>query len=141
MPRLSARWVLPIDSPPIADGAIDIEDGVIVAIGRRSGAVTRDFGDAILMPGLINAHTHLEYTLLRGFLEDAPFFEWIRALVALKGRLTTDEWDVSARLGAAECLASGITTVGDNADAGVTAAAAAQSGLRGVVFQEVSWRA
>ena len=97
----------------------------------------RDFGEAVLLPGLVNAHTHLEYTALRGFLEDVPFFPWIRALTAAKASLDADDWLWSARLGALESVAVGVTTVGDNTDAGVTMRVLAEAGLRGIVYQEL----
>ena len=135
----AARWVLPVDAAPIVDGEVIVEDGVIAAVRpcRTPTNERRDLGDAILMPGLVNAHSHLEYTALRGFLEDVPFFPWIRALTAAKAALTAEDWLWSARLGALECLAAGITTLGDNTDAGVTMRVLAESGLRGVVYQEL----
>lgn len=135
----AARWVMPIDAPPIENGELIVEDGVIQAVRRRTtpNCECRDFGNAILMPGLVNAHTHLEYTALRGFLEDAPFFPWIRALNAAKSSFTRDDWLGSARLGALETIAGGVTTIGDNTRAGVTMQAAVESGLRGRVYQEV----
>jgi len=89
------------------------------------------------MPGLVNAHSHLEYTALRGFLEDVPFFPWIRALTAAKAALKPEDWLWSARLGAMECLAAGVTTLGDNTDAGVTMRVLTETGLRGTVYQEL----
>lgn len=135
----AARWVLPVDAAPITDGEVVVEDGVIAAVRpcRTPANERRDFGDAVLMPGLVNAHSHLEYTALRGFLEDVPFFPWIRALTAAKAALTAEDWLWSARLGALECAAAGITTLGDNTDAGVTMSVLAETGLRGVVYQEL----
>ena len=135
----AARWVLPVDAMPIEDGEVVIEDGVIAAVrpARTPASGRRDLGEAVLMPGLVNAHSHLEYTALRGFLEDVPFFPWIRALTAAKAALTPEDWLWSARLGAMECLAAGVTTLGDNTDAGVTMRVLAETGLRGTVYQEL----
>lgn len=135
----AARWVLPVDGEPIDNGEVVVDDGLIAAVRacRTPANERRDFGDAVLMPGLVNAHSHLEYTALRGFLEDVPFFPWIRALTAAKAALTPDDWLWSARLGAMECLAGGTTTLGDNTDAGVTMRVLTESGLRGVVYQEL----
>ncbi len=135
----AARWVLPIDGPPLDDGEIVLENGLILEVRPRQtpAAECRDFGDAVLLPGLVNAHSHLEYTALRGFLEDVPFFPWIRALTAAKALLSAADWLWSARLGALECAASGITTLGDNTDAGATMQVLAESGLRGLVYQEL----
>lgn len=135
----AARWVLPIEGEVIDDGEVVVEDGVIQAVRPRRLPANqcRDFGPAVLLPGLVNAHTHLEYTALRGFLEDVPFFPWIRALTAAKSRFTPDDWLWSARLGAMESVAGGVTTIGDNTDAGVTMQIAAETGLRGVIYQEL----
>ena len=135
----AARWVLPVDAAPITDGEVVIEDGVVAAVraAQTPARERRDFGEAVLMAGLVNAHSHLEYTALRGFLEDVPFFPWIRALTAAKAALTPDDWLWSARLGAMECLAAGITTLGDNTDAGVTMRVLTETGLRGTVYQEL----
>src|SRR5579883_2965882 len=136
---LRASCVLPVAGPPVMDGEVVVEDGLITEIRPQSRARDPiiDFGNAILMPGFVNAHTHLEYTALRGFLEDVAFFPWIRALTATKAHLTREDWEISAKLGALECIAGGITTIGDDTDAGVTVQAAIESGLRAVVFQEV----
>ncbi len=140
----AARWVLPMDARPIENGEVVVEDGLIAAVRPRLDASPRiggrgvtDFGEAVLLPGLVNAHTHLEYTALRGFLEDVPFFPWVRALNASKAALDADDWLWSARLGALESLAAGTTTIGDNTDAGVTMAVADEAGLRAVIYQEV----
>lgn len=138
---LRARWVLPVSSDPIENGEIVVENDRIVEVRQQSGQVSGDetieFGEAILMPGMVNVHAHLEYTGLRGQVEKAPFFAWLRALIELKGQTPPEKWLQFAKQGAAECLASGITTVSDNTDSGVTVEALAQSGLRGRVYQEV----
>ena len=135
----AARWVLPVDAAPIENGEVVVEDGLIAEVRpqRAPANERRDFGEAVLLPGLVNAHSHLEYTALRGFLEDVPFFPWIRALTAAKAALTPDDWLWSARLGAIEAIAAGTTTLGDNTDAGVTMRVLAEGGLRGVVYQEL----
>jgi cytosine/adenosine deaminase-related metal-dependent hydrolase len=135
----AARWALPMDGPPLENAEVIVENGIIGAVRARRtpAAECRDFGNAVLMPGLVNAHSHLEYTALRGFLEDVPFFPWIRALTAAKASLSAEDWLWSARLGAMECAASGITTLGDNTDAGVTMRVLSESGQRGIVYQEL----
>ena len=135
---LAARWILPIEGPVIEDGEVVVEDGTIQAVRPRTAPASdvREFGSAVIMPGLVNAHTHLEYTAQRGFLEDVPFFPWIRALTAAKARLQREDWLASARLGALESLAAGVTSIGDNTDAGVSAQVAAETGMRAVIYQE-----
>jgi len=65
---LSADWVLPIEGPPIRDGAVAIEDGRIAAVGMRNdlGAGTH-YEDAVLIPAFVNAHSHIEYAVYAGF--------------------------------------------------------------------------
>jgi cytosine/adenosine deaminase-related metal-dependent hydrolase len=137
---LRARWVLPISSEPIPDGEVIVENGRIAAVRPRSSLLDSDaldFGDAILMPALVNGHCHLEYTALRGLNDRTPFFEWIRGLVALKAKCPPELWLPSALLGAAELIASGVGFVADNTDSGVSVEALARAGLRGRVYQEV----
>lgn len=138
--RLRANWVLPINAEPIPNGEVVVEDGQIVEVrAQKEGPApdVQDLGDAILMPGLVNGHCHLEYTALRGYDDRLPFFEWIRALVALKAECPNELWLPSALLGAAELIASGVTFVADNTDTGVSAEAIARAGLRARVYQEV----
>jgi len=138
---IRARWVVPITGPPLRDGEVVIENGRIAEVRRArhtsATAEVLDLGDAILLPGLVNAHTHLDYTVFRGLLEDLPFFPWIRALVERKQLLSGEDWLASAIMGAAEAVASGVTTIADCSDSGAALAAAALMGLRGIVYQEI----
>ena len=135
--KLRARWILPIDAPAIENGEVVIAEGKIVAVGPAQGETDWDFGEAAILPGFVNVHAHLEYTIMRGLLEDMPFFPWIRLLTALKAYITPDEWRDSARLGAAEMLAAGITAIGDACDGGYSLNALLESGQRGIVYREV----
>lgn len=138
---LAADWVLPIDGPPIADGAVAVEDGRIAAVGTAAelGAGER-FDDAVILPGFVNAHSHLEYAVYVGFGDGLPFDRWILVHVERKARIGWDEYVAIARAGAAACLASGITTVGDASFSGAAAVACAELGLRAVVYLEVFGR-
>ena len=143
----SARWVLPVSSSPIEDGAIAIDGKTIAATGPRGQilakfpqAELREHGNALILPGLVNAHTHLELTVMRGYLEqeETDFFAWLKKLtLARLNILTPDDLEVSATWGACEAVRAGITCVGDASDSAVTSMRAAQSvGLRGIIFQE-----
>ena len=142
----TAHWVIPVASPPIAGGAVLVDDrGRIAAVGPQADvAVPPDaerveLGEAALLPGLVNSHSHPELAGLRGLLEDLPFREWIPALNRAKraAALTDEEYGAAARWTCAESLAAGITAMGATEDSGAALDALVESGLRGVVFREV----
>jgi 5-methylthioadenosine/S-adenosylhomocysteine deaminase len=136
---LSADWVLPIDAPPIEDGGVVIEDGRIAAVGPADelGTGTR-YDEAAIVPGFVNAHSHVEYAVYAGFGDGlADFAEWINLHTLRKRRIGWEEYVAIARLGIAESLRSGVTTIGDCSYSGATAAAADELGLRALVYLEV----
>ncbi len=139
---VSADWVVPVEGAPIRDGAVVIgEDGLIAAVGPAAdlGAGER-FDDAVIVPGLVDAHSHIEYAVYAGFGDGLPFVPWIGMHVRRKERLDLDDMRAIARVGAFECLRSGITTIGDCSFVGAAAEAAAETGLRAIVFVEVFGR-
>jgi cytosine/adenosine deaminase-related metal-dependent hydrolase len=136
---LSADWVLPIEGPPIEGGAVSIEDGRIVAVGTSAelGSGKR-FDEAVIIPGFVNAHSHIEYAVYAGFGDGlGDFAEWITLHIQRKARLGWEGYIDVARLGAAECLASGVTTIGDCSYSGAAAVACSELGLRATVYLEV----
>lgn len=140
--RYHARWVLPIATTPIADGTVVVDDDHIAWVGPRAqapaGGIDDDLGNAVLMPGLVNAHTHLELTVMRGFLEDLPFFDWVRTLArARRHALDAVALLDSARLGVAEGLRAGVTTFADTGDSTAAFDALREFGARGVAYREV----
>jgi 5-methylthioadenosine/S-adenosylhomocysteine deaminase len=143
----TARWVLPVSRPPIEHGAVAVEGERIAAVGPRAEIVERfpeskveSFGEALILPGLINTHTHLELTALRGYLEneERDFFAWLRKLtIARLELLTPDDIRVSATWGACEAVRAGITSVDDASDSALMSMMALRDvGLRGVVYKE-----
>jgi cytosine/adenosine deaminase-related metal-dependent hydrolase len=143
----SARWVVPVPWPPIENGAIAIEGQHIVGVGPHAEIIERfpsfsveTFGEAVIIPGLVNAHTHLELTAFRGYLEheETDFFAWLRKLtIARLERMTPDDIRVSATWGACEAARAGITSVADASDSAMMSMLALRDvGLRGVVYQE-----
>ncbi|MFL5466971.1 MAG: amidohydrolase family protein [Gemmatimonadaceae bacterium] len=139
--RYHARWVLPITQPPIENGTVVEGDGLITYVGSRAEAPAgedQDLGEAILLPGLINTHTHLELTAMRGFLEDCRFAEWIDRLRQSRNEiLDTPLLLDSARLGIIEGLEAGITSYADTCSSGVALYAMRELGVRGIMYQEV----
>lgn len=119
-----------------------IEDGQIAAVGAANelGPPDQTFPDAVIVPGLVNAHSHLEYAVYAGFGDGLPFVPWILEHVERKERIVWEETLAIARLGAAECLKSGITTVGDASHRGAAARACDELGLRATVYLEVFGR-
>jgi cytosine/adenosine deaminase-related metal-dependent hydrolase len=142
----SARWVLPIISPAIEDGAVAIDDSKIVAAGPRVEVVSRFpgarvsyFGQAAILPGLVNAHSHLELTVMRGFLEseEHDFAAWLRKLTTARMAMAGEDLLVSATCGAIEAARAGVTCFGDSSSSAIHAMKALREvGLRGIVYQE-----
>ena len=138
MTVLSADWVLPVSGPPVPDGAVTIDDGLITAVGPAAElGAGRRFPNAAIVPGFVNAHSHLEYAVYAGFGDGLGFGDWIGLHVERKGRIVFDDMEAIARLGAAECLRSGITAIGDCSFSGAAATACADVGLRGTIYLEV----
>jgi 5-methylthioadenosine/S-adenosylhomocysteine deaminase len=136
----SADWVLPVDAEPIAGGGVAVRQGRILAVGPADelrGDLRDHHGESVILPGFVNAHTHLEYAAYAGFGDGLPFSEWLATHVSRKRRIGPEEFVAIARLGAAECLASGVTTVGDCSFSGAAAEAVDELGLRAVVYLEV----
>ena len=117
-------------------GSLLIEDGMIAAVGAEpppsDADRTIDAAGKVLMPGLVNAHTHLFQTLIRGVYEHLPFAEWLRRIYACGRVLTPEDCLVSAELGALEALRSGVTTLVDHhfLNRGVELPAATIAGMR-----------
>ncbi|MEI6280095.1 MAG: hypothetical protein WCQ16_12045, partial [Verrucomicrobiae bacterium] len=92
MTTLRARLLYPVTSPPLEDGMVRVEAGMIRSWGRWDGSKAEDLGDVVLMPGLINAHCHLDYSVMRGaILPNVSFSQWIRRLNDLKRTLSNDD--------------------------------------------------
>jgi 5-methylthioadenosine/S-adenosylhomocysteine deaminase len=138
---LSADWVLPVEGEPIERGAIAVEGGRIAAVStiEELGA-GEHYAESAIVPAFVNAHAHLEYAVYAGFGDGYSFGPWISLHVARKQRLERTDMEAIARLGAAECLRSGIGTVGDLAFSGASAHACAALGLRAIVYLEVFGR-
>ncbi len=103
-----------------------------------SEAEVVDWGSAIILPGLVNVHTHLELTRLsRQLTGHTSFTDWLSQLIRERRGWEPEDYRESARLGAQQSVTSGTTLVGDISASGLSAEALANSGLRAVVFEEV----
>lgn len=142
--RLSAEWVLPVAGEPIAQAAVLVDpDGRIARVGpelevpRPEGVPELALPDAAIIPGLVNAHTHLELTGFEGQVEDDDFTVWIRRLRELKACRAPDAYLDAARAGLRDCWAMGVTTIADTGDSGAVIRALHELDGSGVVYQEV----
>ncbi len=138
--RYLARWVVPVTQSPIENGCVVEQEGIITYVGGMGDAPPgedHDLGDSVLLPGIINAHTHLELTSMRGFLEDLCFNDWIDKLRSSRKEALTDEMLLdSARFGIVEGLHAGITTYADTCSTGLVMQAMLEMGVRGIMYQE-----
>ena len=140
---ISADWVLPIDREPIRNGAVRVHNARIAEVGSLDrfgdlGGVPRfEFPGCAILPGLVNAHTHLSLTALGGLVPPSDFSAWLERIVPLIAGLDEDAMAASATLGALRCLEAGITSVGDVAYGPEALASAADTGVGGVFFWEV----
>jgi len=145
MRLISADWVLPVCEAPIRDGAVLVEGDRVAAVGSRAAleastpavAKREHFAGCTITPGLVNAHTHLTLTALSGVVPPAPFHEWLPRLVSAMGPWDIADHEASGIVGAEECLASGVTVVGDIAYGAAEVASASRAGLGGVYYWEL----
>ena len=144
MTAYRAAWILPIDQPPMCDAVIDVEDGIIRSIRSGFGlpvSESRDLGNVALLPGLVNAHTHLELSWLRGRVPPANrFTDWVQTLVAIRRgteQAITPEIVAPVRGAIGELRASGTVAVGDVTNSLAAIEPMLDAGLRGVVFHEL----
>ena len=139
--KYKAAWLVPVADDPVRDGWVSIDDGRIVATGQGAAADAIDVGNAAIMPALVNAHTHLELSYLRGVVPPAErFLDWIRPLMAAR-REYPDPADRrildAARQAIAEAHAAGTGLVGDVSNTLVTVPLLRDSGMAAQVFYEL----
>ena len=143
MTAYRAAWVCPIDQPPIRDGVVEVAGGRITSVSgsRLPAPGSRDLGNVVLLPGLINAHTHLELSWLRGRVPPASrFTDWVKTLFAIRGR---PDGSMSAEQIAviheaiAELQRAGTAAVGDISNSLASVGPLRQAGVGGVVFHEL----
>ena len=150
MKIISARYVLPISAEPFENGAVAVENDQIISVGtlkklreKFPNTNIENFGEAVILPGFVNAHSHLEITAMRGYLDNVEhdFYAWLMKLT--KGRaehLTEKDVKNAAVFGALEGARAGVTCFGDIGRMGVAGFEALKTnGLRGIVFQETEF--
>jgi cytosine/adenosine deaminase-related metal-dependent hydrolase len=142
---LSARWVVPVARPPIDEGAVALsDDGIVLAVGGRA-EVRAEFPDAVeeraqgvLVPGLVNAHCHLE---LAGHAGGVPggqgLFAWATTLMSARKADTAEQQRAAAATAAAAAVALGTAAIGDVGNSLAAAPGIGGAGLTGVLFHEL----
>jgi len=145
---LTAACILPVASPPLHQGAVAVRGSKIAAVGKEQ-EICRQFPDlpkqelkgCILMPGLVNAHTHLELSILKDRIsKQSDFISWIFDLVQEKMKMTEDEIRESLQIGVEESLTEGTTCIGEITNTPKSLRVIQEAGLRGIVFLEVLGR-
>jgi len=143
----TAALVVPVTAPPIVDGAVAVRDGRILHVGdrrwvmatlaERGIAFTEHHWDGVLTPGLVNAHTHLQYTAMAAVGQGSydGFPDWATAFNPVYERGA--DWEASAAQGAALLLASGTTAAADVVTDMAAASALHTAGLHGIAYWEV----
>ena len=141
---LCAQYILPITSEPFQKGAVLVRDNVIRDIGTAEMLKLRypdeevvDFGQAAIMPGLVDLHTHLENSVMRGIVHDVPYTTWVTSMLEKSAKMDVSDWYDSAILGGLEALSSGITCVADITATGAACTATQKLGMRSVIYREV----
>lgn len=142
MIRYSADWVLPITGPPLRCGRVDVDDGRVVEVGTRdavapTGATVVELGATAVLPALVNAHTHLELSGLRGTVPPAASMpEWVEALLARRAESgPPDATAIRQAIDAARASGTGLFGDVGNTLAAVPVLATADVAAR--VFREV----
>lgn len=136
---LTARWVFPVDAPPLERGTVTIDGERIAAVeprGARSADV--DLGNVAILPGFVNAHTHLDLSGMRGLAPPSPDFTgWLRRVISHRRERTPEQVREDIQAGVAECLRFGTTLIGDIASLGMSWDLLANSLSRAIVFYEL----
>lgn len=142
---ITADWVVPISSDPIENGGVLLASGGRIAEVGRADTLARKHPDAprhdypgcTVIPGLVNAHTHLAMTCLKDLIEPQPFESWIARIPIAWRALSGDDIAASISLGALRSIAAGVVAVGDIAYGPESISIAADTGLGGTFFWEV----
>lgn len=138
----TADWLLPISAPPRRRGWVRIENGRITGVGESAPADAVDLGRAVILPGLVNAHTHLELSYLHGRIPPAASFgAWVRHVMETR-RQYPDVADpviiAPARAAIAQAVAAGTALIGDVSNTLVTVPLLREAGVRAHVFHELT---
>src|SRR5262245_7886045 len=119
---LTARWVFPVSGAPIPNGTVTVRGDLIAAVqpaGARMADV--DLGNSAIIPGLVNAHTHLDLSGMLGKVPPGPdFVAWLRDVIEFRRGQAPDRAAADVRSGLHEALRHGTTLLGDIAAGGLS---------------------
>ncbi len=140
-----ADHVLPGDAPPIADGAVVVDaDGTVLDVGPAVEVLPRNAGPTpervrgVVFPGLVNAHTHVELSSMRGKVPGGQgFVAWVDLLVTLRSEIAPEDDAEGIEAAVSELARSGTVAVGDVTNTLAPVAALSRAGIAGCVFHEV----
>ena len=137
MIRYRASWILPIDRPPIPGGVVEIDRGVIASVGEYDGRAAEDLGSVAILPGLVNAHTHLELSWMRGRIAAGTSMPaWAASLMALRRTISHEPVEpIAAAI--AEARASGTCLVGDVTNTFATYGPLRDRAMSAALFREL----
>ncbi len=136
---LRARWVFPVAGPPLRDSAVTISQGRIIAVGSPPNNVPiEDLGQVAIVPGLVNAHTHLEFSDLSSpiGLPGIGLVEWLGSVIRHRASMPAQSRS-SVEMGLRESLGYGVTTIGEIAQPGGTSDPYLASSCEGTIFLEL----
>lgn len=140
----SARWIFPVDLPPLHP--LPIERGTITIQGERIAAIQQhgarapdvDLGNVAILPGFVNAHTHLDLSGARGLCPpSADFTQWLRQVIAFRRMRTPEHVQADIAAGIVECMRFGTTLIGDISAGGASWETVTKAKCRGTVFYEL----
>lgn len=132
-----AAWVLPVAGRPIPGGVVSVDRGVIVSVGTHAGGAVEDLGTVAILPGLVNAHTHLELSWMRGQVPpNASMAAWAASLMALR-RAVSHEPPEPIGEAISEARRSGTCLVGDVTNTFATYDPLLDSELSAALFREL----
>ena len=150
---ITANWAIPLAGSPIENAAIVIRNGLIENVCAQDKLATIysndelsslkdclvDYGEAVITPGLINLHTHLDYSSLNELYDahEKTMFEWLPKLVQTSWAWSPEQWHASVQKGVTESLRSGTTCLVDNSFTGLSVKILAHAGMRAIVGLEV----
>src|SRR4051812_49658690 len=127
---VKARWVFPVSGPPISDGIVTIDGERIVAVDSGVQSADVDLGNVAIIPGLVNAHTHLDLTGMRGLAPPSPDFTgWLRQVIAHRRARSPQQGAADVRARLAQAIRTGTTLLGGiNGDGGAGEGVGASKG-------------